>query len=284
MSGRIIEKLFSNMFFIVACIISIFAFNMFLDSDDNFIIFLLIFLNIAVPIYLYTLSKKIRRARWERQFIETLQKYQITDHFSIGHYLMGFDDVKRAEYEAVLDLSWYAKNDICGVTSNNILFFKPDGGVLGRVPMDNIMKVQVVRQSQLTSELTASLSVIPGVATHTSSTSLHHNFFLIIERLDNESRIKREILFKFVSESDANRASKKLMEYLPDGFQNKITIDEKKCPFCAEIIKKDAVICRFCNSELESKHQKGVIFCKKCDNKIYPNNKFCPKCGNRVDL
>ena len=29
-----------------------------------------------------------------------------------------------------------------------------------------------------------------------------------------------------------------------------LNIDTKKCPYCAEIIKRDALICRYCNHEL----------------------------------
>lgn len=43
--------------------------------------------------------------------------------------------------------------------------------------------------------------------------------------------------------------------------------DTKKCPFCAEIIKKDALVCRFCGKEISSQKTKPSVI-KKLSNSI----------------
>lgn len=74
-----------------------------------------------------------------------------------------------------------------------------------------------------------------------------------------------------------------------------ISITERKCPYCAEIIKVDAVLCRFCGKELETvtrpvsqstgkcylcnkrfskedlTERGGEVFCSSCVAKINPN-------------
>lgn len=74
-----------------------------------------------------------------------------------------------------------------------------------------------------------------------------------------------------------------------------ISITERKCPYCAETIKADAVLCRFCGKELETvirpvsqstgncylcnkrfpeedlTDRGGEIFCSSCVAKINPN-------------
>jgi len=35
-------------------------------------------------------------------------------------------------------------------------------------------------------------------------------------------------------------------------------LDEKKCPFCAELIKREAIVCRFCGNNIENNNIKSI--------------------------
>jgi len=80
---------------------------------------------------------------------------------------------------------------------------------------------------------------------------------------------------------------------------NKVGIERKrleegfrKCPFCAEFINKNAVICRFCGRSLpeeiyeeinENPEEIDIVKCLKCAEKIEdPKAIFCSKCGAKL--
>jgi hypothetical protein len=54
------------------------------------------------------------------------------------------------------------------------------------------------------------------------------------------------------------------------------TSDEKKCPFCAEIIKAEAVKCRFCGSDLNEAVKPGNDSSKIS---TQPRIASCPECN-----
>lgn len=64
--------------------------------------------------------------------------------------------------------------------------------------------------------------------------------------------------------------------------------NHRKCPFCAELVKEEALICRFCNRDLPAYVQPDVCepkikaqyskICRKCSTR-YPNeHSICPDC------
>lgn len=65
---------------------------------------------------------------------------------------------------------------------------------------------------------------------------------------------------------------------------------EKKCPFCAELIKKEAIVCRYCSRDLPPDTVNHLIIekatCRECSTKMLPStaaryNGLCAMCAKK---
>ncbi len=168
------------------------------------------------------------------------------DRIYVGNYLTGFQN----EYCSVANVS-------CDVCENDFIFYSgtKNRRELGKISRDAINQVIFEDKSKITKRLTTvtRLALFGPFALAMPKKKKSDEFVVMIDWTDGNG-INHNTIFEFIGyqcQEYANLAANKLNEYQTSKMQ-RLAIDEKKCPFCAEIIKKEALICRFCRSNLQS--------------------------------
>lgn len=157
----------------------------------------------------------------------------------VGDYLIGLPSVNRK-----------VENVRCAVYRDRFDFMQ-DGWLLDSIPRNSVHQITVDSKSQVTQRLTATRIVALGVfALAAPKNQRHQEFCLVIDW--NDFHGAQTTVFEFVGENAAglaNQAANTLKRYSKVK-NNRLKVSEKKCPFCAEMIKSEAKICRYCRSEV----------------------------------
>lgn len=187
---------------------------------------------------------------WQ-QSEKLLGKYGAETHFGIGKYLIGLDSCDRV-----------TSGVECVVAPNHFVFAEMNGKELGRIPRDSIEEVAFDDKSQIAQRLTATRMIAFGVFALAAPKKAKIKEWCVAIRWVDGKGLKRSTVFEFSGsrpEEEANKAANLLMKHLQrhpqptnaiELVRATVAADSKTCPFCAEAVKRAAVVCRFCNREL----------------------------------
>ena len=169
---------------------------------------------------------------------------------------VGADEkIPMGKYVAGLPSADTPATDIwCAFTPHYFVFITSLKGELGRIPKDSINSITLSDRSQVTQRLTVTRMLTLGVFSLAAPKKSKHPDFFVVFDWDDDSGERQNTVFEFtglLSHEQALKATNSLNQAKQQKRQ-RLKADEKTCPFCAETIKKDARICRFCNRDLPS--------------------------------
>lgn len=181
----------------------------------------------------------------EKQNKQVCEKFGATDVFEIGKYrgggLVDETDVPTTLFSAS-----------CAVTEFDFAILS--GKVkLGTIPRDSVLQVDVEDRSTVEKRVTATRLLTIGVfALAAQKKKKDTRFYLTVTWEDDRGVVQRP-MFEWSGMSAnrlaADKAAQRLRSHLK-ARRERIGEADRKCPFCAEIIKAEAKVCRYCRSDI----------------------------------
>jgi hypothetical protein len=177
------------------------------------------------------------------KFISSLNS---SARFTVGKYLFGLSNNEPV--------------DNAEVYINDTHFIFVETGIitkeLGRIVRNSINKIDICDKSQIAhSALNPAGFLVGGTVGALSATTgkkIKHEEFAVLIDWTSEKGLQTSTVFQFEGKNsvkNANTVANNLKKYVKERALS-LGENERKCPYCAETIKAEAKVCRFCNKEI----------------------------------
>lgn len=191
----------------------------------------------GIPIFLILRAKR-------KYTNKVYEEVEAVDKIQVGKYVAGLPSYDRSG--AVVE---------CATSGRDFVFIARDymthkGIDIGRIPRDAVNQIFSEDKSQLTQRLTATRMLALGVFSLASPKARKLKEFCVVFDWDDEAGVRQNTVFEFSgpgADTSANQAVNRLNRYVRPKVE-RLRANEKKCPQCAEVIKAEAKVCRFCKA------------------------------------
>jgi hypothetical protein len=197
------------------------------------------FVGIIIVMPVFAIIFSILQAQEKKQQVA---KYNIVARVAVGKYLLGLPHRNQP-----------ADNIECIVTEDELVFVDQLGNELDKIPRISVKEIIVDDKSQISQRLTVTRMLTLGIfSLATPKKKKHQEFCLVIDWTDIGNTRHNSVfeLSGIAANTRANTAANTLKQYVK--IAGATAPANKQCVACAETIKQEAKICRYCGFNQET--------------------------------